>query len=113
MPSKSPSKEKSKPPVEWRFKLYIAGETPRSLVAFANLKRICELHLHGEYAIEVVDLQLHPGLAKADQIVATPSLVRQSPAPIKKIIGDLANEQRLLAGLDIIIRDPRVTEEFP
>lgn len=99
--SKSNGKDQPESPL-WKFKLYIAGETPRSLVAFANLKRVCELHLNKKYSIEVVDLCLNPGLAKADQIVATPSLVRQSPAPIKKIIGDLANEQRLLAGMDII-----------
>ena len=100
--SRSGSKKEPEIP-DWKFKLYIAGETPRSLVAIANLKRVCELHLSKKYSIEVVDLRLHPDLAKIDQIVATPSLVRQSPAPIKKIIGDLADEQRLLIGMDITV----------
>ncbi len=87
---------------EWLLKLYIAGQTPRSLTAFANLKRICEIHLQGKYEIEVVDLILNPMLAKQDQIVAVPSLVRQLPPPVKKIIGDLANEERVLLGLEIV-----------
>jgi len=87
---------------KWQLKLYVAGQTPRSLAAFANLKRICETHLKGAYEIEVVDLFLNPKLAKGDQIVAVPSLVRQLPAPVKKIIGDLANEERVLIGLDLV-----------
>jgi circadian clock protein KaiB len=81
--------------------LYVAGQTPKSVSAFANLKRICETHLKGQYQIEVVDLLVNPTLAKGDQIVAVPSLVRQLPPPVKKIIGDLANEDRVLVGLDL------------
>jgi circadian clock protein KaiB len=88
--------------VKWRLKLYVAGQTPRSLAAFANLKRICETHLEGKYEIEVVDLLMSPALAKQDQIVAIPSLVRQLPPPVKKIIGDLADEERVLLGLEIV-----------
>lgn len=86
---------------KWLLKLYVAGQTPKSVAAFANLKHICETHLKGEYEIEVVDLLVNPKLAKGDQIVAVPSLVRQLPPPVKKIIGDLANEERVLVGLDL------------
>jgi circadian clock protein KaiB len=86
---------------EWLLKLYVAGQTPKSLAAFANLKRICETHLKGKYEIELVDLLVNPALARGDQIVAVPSLVRQLPTPMKKIIGDLANEERVLVGLDL------------
>ena len=86
---------------EWLLKLYVAGQTPRSLAAFANLKRICETHLKGKYEIELVDLLLNPALARGDQIAAVPSLVRRLPRPMKKIIGDLANEERVLVGLDL------------
>lgn len=86
---------------EWLLKLYVAGQTPKSLAAFANLKRICETHLKGQYEIELVDLLLNPALARGDQIVAVPSLVRRLPTPMKKIIGDLANEERVLVGLDL------------
>jgi circadian clock protein KaiB len=86
---------------EWLLKLYVAGQTPKSVAAFANLKRICETHLKGQYQIEVVDLLVNPRLAKGDQIVAVPSLVRQLPPPVKKIIGDLASEERVLVGLDL------------
>ena len=86
---------------EWLLRLYVAGRTPRSVAAFANLKRICETHLKGQYEIEVVDLLVTPALAKGDQIVAVPSVVRQLPPPVKKIIGDLANMERVLVGLDL------------
>ena len=86
---------------KWLLRLYVAGQTPKSVAAFANLKRICETHLKGQYQIEVVDLLVNPTLAKGDQIVAVPSLVRQLPPPVKKIIGDLANEERVLVGLDL------------
>ena len=86
---------------EWLLKLYVAGQTPKSVAAFASLKRICETHLKGQYEIEVVDLLVNPALAKGDQIVAVPSLVRQLPPPVKKIIGDLASEERVLVGLDL------------
>jgi circadian clock protein KaiB len=85
----------------WWLKLYVAGQTPRSLLAFQNLKRICDEHLKGEYEIEVVDLLKNPQLAKGDQIVAIPTLVRNLPPPVKKIIGDLSNFDRVLVGLDI------------
>ena len=86
---------------QWVLRLYVAGQTPKSIAAFANLKRICETHLKGQYRIEVIDLLVNPKLAKGDQIVAVPSLVRQLPPPVKKIIGDLANEERVLVGLDL------------
>jgi len=92
---------KPKPPKEWQLRLYVAGQTPKSLEAFANLKRICETHLKGKYSIEIVDLLKNPQLAKGDQIVAVPTLVRKLPEPIKKIIGDLANEERVLVGLQV------------
>ncbi len=80
----------------------MAGQTPRSLVAFANLKRLCEDHLKGRYAIEVIDLVETPRLAKDDQILAIPTLVRRLPEPVRKIIGDLSNTERVLVGLDLI-----------
>jgi circadian clock protein KaiB len=85
----------------WNLRLYVAGETPRSLAALANLRRICEAHMAGRYEIEVVDLIENPRLAAGDQIVAIPTLVRKLPPPLKKIIGDLANEDRVLVGLDL------------
>lgn len=86
---------------EWLLKLYVAGQTAKSVSAFANLKRICETHLQGRYQIEIVDLLVNPTLAKGDQIIAVPALVRQLPPPVKKIIGDLAQEERVLVGLDL------------
>lgn len=83
------------------LKLYVAGQTPRSLTAFANLKKICEEHLKSRYRIEVVDLLENPQLAKGDQILAIPTLVRRLPAPVRKIIGDLSNTERVLVGLDL------------
>lgn len=85
----------------WKLRLYVAGQTPKSITAFANLKKICEAHLAGQYVIEVIDLLKNPQLAKGDQIIAIPTLVRKLPEPIKKIIGDLANTERVLVGLDI------------
>lgn len=85
----------------WLLRLYVAGQTAKSIAAFTNLKRICETHLKGLYQIEVVDLLVNPQLAKGDQIVAVPTLVRQLPPPVKKIIGDLAKEERVLIGLDL------------
>ena len=87
--------------VQYELRLYVAGQTAKSLAAFANLKRICETHLEGEYRIEVIDLIKTPQLAAGDQILAVPTLVRRLPEPIKKIIGDLSNEERVLVGLDI------------
>jgi circadian clock protein KaiB len=85
----------------WNLRLYVAGQTRKSITAFANLKKICEEHLAGEYRIEVIDLLKNPQLAKGDQIIAIPTLVRKLPEPIKKIIGDLADTERVLVGLDI------------
>src|SRR5215216_441953 len=85
----------------WELRLYVAGQTPKSLAAFANLKKICEEHLAGQYEIEVIDLLKHPQLASGDQILAIPTLVRKLPEPIKKIIGDLSNTERVLVGLDL------------
>lgn len=85
----------------WTLRLYVAGQTPRSLTAFANLKKICEEHLQGRYQIEVIDLMVNPALAKDDQILALPTLVRKLPEPVKKIIGDLSNTERVLVGLDL------------
>ena len=83
------------------LRLYVAGQTPRSIAAFANLKRICEEHLAGRYQIEVVDLIQNPQLARGDQILAVPTLVRRLPEPVRNIIGDLSNSERVLVGLDI------------
>jgi circadian clock protein KaiB len=88
-------------PSKWRLRLYVAGNTANSIAAFANLKEICEVHLGGRYQIEVVDLLENPTLAKGDQIVAIPTLVRRLPHPVKKIIGDLSNRERVLVGLDL------------
>ena len=85
----------------WELRLYIAGQTPRSVKAFANLKRICEEHLKGRYRIEVIDLIQNPQLAAGDQILAVPTLVRLLPEPVRKIIGDLSNTDRVLVGLDV------------
>ncbi len=89
----------------WRLRLYVAGQTPKSITALANLKRLCENHLAGRYRIEVVDLLKQPHLARRDDVVVIPTLVRTLPPPIRKIIGDLSNEQRVLIGLDVVPRD--------
>lgn len=86
---------------EFQLRLYVAGQTAKSLTALRNLKRICETHMPGQYRIEVIDLLKTPQLAAGDQILAVPTLVRRLPEPIKKIIGDLSNEERVLVGLDI------------
>jgi circadian clock protein KaiB len=85
----------------WNLRLYVAGQTPRSLSAFTNLKQICEEYLKDKYHIEVIDLMENPTLARGDQILAVPTLVRKLPQPIRKIIGDLSNTERVLVGLDI------------
>ncbi len=85
----------------FELRLYIAGQTPRSVTAFANLKEICEEHLSGRYKIEVIDLLLHPQLAAGDQIVAIPTLVRKLPEPLRRIVGDLSNTERALVGLQL------------
>lgn len=85
----------------WCLRLYIAGQSPRSIAAFKNLEEICETHLAGRYAIEIIDLLQNPRLARGDQIVAVPTLVRKLPEPVRKIIGDLSNTDRVLVGLDL------------
>ena len=95
-PRKSQGKEEL-----WNLRLYVAGQTPRSVTAFANLKKICEEYLEGKYHIEVIDLLEDPKLARGDQILAIPTLVRKLPTPLKKIIGDLSNTERVLVGLDL------------
>ena len=85
----------------WNLRLYVAGETPKCVQAFEHLKRICEEHLQGRYTIEVIDLLKNPTLASGDQIIAIPTLVRQLPPPVKKIIGDLTNTERVIVGLNL------------
>ena len=85
----------------WDLRLYVAGQTPRAVTALANLKKLCEEHVAGCYRIEVVDLLKNPQLAKGDQILAVPTLVRKLPQPVRKIIGDLSNTERVLVGLDL------------
>ena len=85
----------------WELRLYVAGMTPTSIRAFENLKRLCEEHMHGAYKIQVVDLLERPMLARGDQIIAVPTLVRRLPSPVKKIIGDLSNTEKVLVGLDL------------
>ena len=89
----------------WRLRLYVAGQTPKSIAALANLKRLCDTHLAGRYRIDVIDLVNQPYLARRDDIVVLPTLVRQLPSPIRKIIGDLSNVERVLVGLDVQPRD--------
>lgn len=85
----------------WRLRLYVAGQTPKSVAAFANLKRLCEEHLPGKYEIEVIDLLKEPQLAAGDQILAIPTLVRKLPEPLRRIVGDLRDTERTLVGLDL------------
>lgn len=93
--NKKPKEEK------WALRLYIAGNTPKSMTALANLKKYCEEHLDERYTIEIIDLLVHPQLAAGDQILAVPTLVRKVPVPVRKIIGDLSNEEKVLVGLDL------------
>ncbi len=88
-------------PKEWELRLYVAGQTPRSLTALENLRKLCEEHLAGKYRIEVVDLLVNPQLSRDDQILAVPTLVRKLPPPLRKIIGDLSNSERVLVGLQL------------
>jgi circadian clock protein KaiB len=90
-----------RPSALWELRLYVAGMTPTSIRAFENLKKLCEEHLHGIYSIQVIDLLERPTLARGDQIIAVPTLVRRLPTPVKKIIGDLSNTERVLVGLDL------------
>jgi len=94
-------KSKGRPSKVWQLRLYVAGQTPKSLTAFANLKQICEDHLKGQYRIEIIDLIERPLLSRGDQIVAIPTLVRKLPVPVRKIIGDLSDTERVLVGLDL------------
>ncbi len=98
--AKSPKASTDQVPA-FQLRLYVAGQTAKSLAALSNLKRICETHLAGQYSIEIIDLIKTPQLAAGDQILAVPTLVRRLPEPIKKIIGDLSNEERVLVGLDV------------
>ncbi len=100
----NPSQDSANHPTTetWQLQLYVAGQTPKSLIAFANLKNICEEHLHGQYSIEIIDLKQQPHLAIEDSIVALPTLVRKLPPPLKKIIGDLSNTEKVLVGLQIV-----------
>ena len=96
-----PRKPDHRKPEVWNLRLYVAGQTPKSIRAFANLKALCEEHLKGSYQIQVIDLLEHPQLARGDQIVAIPTLVRRLPPPVRKIIGDLADTVKVLVGLDV------------
>jgi circadian clock protein KaiB len=102
MTRRSPrSRAARRDPDFWHLRLYVAGQTPRSLAAFANLRRLCEQHLPDRHEIEVIDLFRHPELAKKDQIVAIPTLVRRLPEPVKRLIGDLSNTERVLLGIEL------------
>lgn len=96
VPKKASNKED-----KWELRLYIAGNTPKSLAALANLKKYCEQHLCDKYTLEIIDLLKHPQLAAGDQILAVPTLVRKVPVPVRKIIGDLSNAEKVLVGLDL------------
>src|SRR5271166_5047611 len=96
-----PGKPAPRKPEIWRLRLYVAGQTPKSIRAFANLKVLCEEHLKGRYRIEVIDLMENPQLARGDQIIAVPTLIRKLPQPVRKIIGDLSDSVRVLVGLDV------------
>ena len=100
----TPSTDEGAPPGsddKWRLRLYVAGRSPKCVTALENLKRFCEEHMPGQYEIEVIDLLENPRLAKDDQIVAIPTLVRKLPEPLRRIIGDLSNSERMLVGLDL------------
>ena len=95
------SDAESSPPESWELRLYVAGATPRATKALENLKKICEEYLAGKYSIEVIDLLTNPKLARGDQILALPTLVRKLPVPVRKIIGDLSDTERVLVGMDL------------
>ena len=96
-----PGKPVPRKPEIWKLRLYVAGQTPKSILALANLKVLCEEHLKGRYRIEVIDLMENPHLARGDQIVAVPTLIRKLPRPVRKIIGDLSDSLPILVGLDV------------
>jgi circadian clock protein KaiB len=100
-PLATAAEDRGNPAQKWDLRLYVAGQTPRSLAALANLKRFCQEYLEGRYSIQVVDLLENPQLARGDQILAIPTLVRRVPIPMRKIIGDLSNTERVLVGLDV------------
>jgi circadian clock protein KaiB len=100
-PARTTTKSPRAAPRPYELRLYVAGQTPKSVIALANLKKICEEHLDSKYRIEVIDLLERPHLARGDQILAIPTLVRTLPQPIKKIIGDLSNTERVLVGLNL------------
>jgi circadian clock protein KaiB len=100
-PSRARSVRREARPEKWHLRLYVAGQTARSLTAFSNLKQICEQHLVGRYEIEVIDLSKSPQLAQTDQIIALPTLVRKLPMPIRRIIGDLSNLERIMVGMEL------------
>lgn len=116
MPTIKKTNKKSPRPAKqaelWDLRLYVAGRTPRAITAFTNLKKLCEEHLKGKYRIEVIDLLKNPQLARGDQIFALPTLVRKLPVPVRKIIGDLSNTERVLVGLDLRPRKPRLPAGF-
>ena len=101
----TPRKSTEKGEERWVLKLYVGGETPRSLVAFENLTRICKEKLNDRYTIEVIDLLKNPQLAKEDQILAIPTVVRKLPPPLQRVIGDLSNTERVLVGLNLLSKD--------
>jgi len=101
-PAAAPRKKAAPGAAEWQLRLYVAGKTAKSEAALENLRAICESHLAGRYSIEVIDLLVNPRLAAGDQILAVPTLVRKFPPPIRKIIGDLSNEERVLVGLNVL-----------
>lgn len=98
---KEKAKQTKQKEEKWELRLYIAGNTPKSMTALANLKKYCEQHLPDKYSLEIIDLLVQPQLAAGDQIFAIPTLVRKVPVPIRKIIGDLSNEEKVLVGLNI------------
>ena len=100
--SPEPGQSRGEEDETFRLRLYVAGQTPRSLAAFSNLRKICETHLAGRYEIEVIDLLEHPQLARGDEIIAVPTLVRKLPEPMKKLIGDLSDTERVLVGLQLL-----------
>ena len=105
-PTAADARDPDADPNAYHLRLYVAGQTAKSMTALANLKRVCEEHLAGRYDIEVIDLLMNPQLAAGDQILAVPTLVRRLPAPLKRIIGDLSNTEKVLVGLDIRAKLP-------
>jgi circadian clock protein KaiB len=103
---KGAAEDQTPEPESWELRLYVAGQTARSVAAFGNLKKLCEERLNGQYTIEVIDLLEQPQLAAGDEIVAIPTLVRKLPAPIRKIVGDLRDTERTLVGLQLRLADP-------